>query len=551
MHRARIAAGTDNLRSGKGGPRNKARLSFSLLLASAIAFPVAAGDLLEETLGTRYQQQLLLSPAPPAYSVGALPGFAEPSAETAPFPGTAGNPGNLADTGFSDPRFALRLGSWQRDLIRKQGKFSFADKRDRNSLDLGARIPSLRIRFGLDRTETDLSMGDTAASLDAAAPKNAHAGKEEWAWRSAASIEVTPLLVPSLIVSGISSSPDADVMEAMALQGRLPAGWEWSMALGRKRIDFPLRLKLSGYSPIALPFQLRQNFLEAGLGYRHGPWEAAWSGHYQESGLPKALPQGYSLNDSGYAWRQNLLAAYDRLRSGSGYRVSLSLDAGLGEHVFQGMTRKGEKRYPFSWQNALQKDYSTRLDFRLNRGRFAYGGWLGGGESEYDALRPDVAFNRHFWDRNGVIDSYQGSLLGVFSDETWLLNGAVYAAQGATGLWAERAFYKWNCRAAVGYQYLLLQANTHLTRRQTTFLFGFKDETFDTAYPTVEADLIPVQLRLSRDWGDFFCDADASAELPARVRIHRSETAGVKRPPVASEYSGGMISGIRIGYRLR
>ena len=532
MHRARIATGTGN-RSGKGGP--KARLSFFLPLLSVLlvlpapALRAAAGDPFEAALGVDYQRQLLPSSKAPHPLVGNLPGFEEPSAETPAF---------SADSA----RIAARLGLWRRDLIRKEGRFAFADARDLGSLDLAAALPGVRLRISADRNDRDFSMGDSAESLDM--------GEKDWGWRAAASIDITPWLVPGLIVGGISSSPHADALEALALRGSLPLGLEWSMAIGRTNIDYPVDLKLKGYSRLSFPFQLRQAFREAALGFRQGPWQAAWSGRWTRGDVPKVRPQKYSVSDSASAWRQSVQAGYDGLRPGAGWKAMANADLGMGDHVFQGITVKGNNRYPFSWQQGIQKDYSLRADFQINHKRGESGAWIAGGESEFDAVRPDVPFNKHFWDRNGVLDSYEGSLLGVFNSETWLLNGAVFAAQAGAGIWEAGTVAGCRWRAALGYHYLLLEANSRLTRRQTTLLFSVDEQNFETTYPTVEADLIPVQLELSRAWGDFRVDAQAGAELPARIRIYRSQRSGVKRPPLASEYSGGISAGFQIGYRL-
>ena len=533
MHRARIATGTGKNRSGKGGP--KARLSFFLpvfplllvLLAPALAS--AAGDPFEEALGVDYQRQLLPASQAPRPLVGNLPGFNEPAAETPAF---------SADSA----RLAARLGIWSRDLIRKEGRFAFADARDLGTVELAAMLPGVRLRMAADRSDRDFFLGDTAQSLDM--------GEKEWGWRAAASIDITPWLVPSLIVGGISSSPHAVAMEALALRGSLPLGLDWSVAIGRSSIDYPVDLKLKAYSRLTFPFQLRQAFREAALGFHQGPWQAAWSGRWTRGEVPKVRPQKYSVSDSATAWRQSVQGGYDGLRPGAGWKGIVSAELGMGDHVFQGITTKGGNRYPFSWQQGIQKDYSLRADFQINHKRGESGAWITGGESEYDAVRPDVPFNKHFWDRNGVLESYEGSLLGVFNSETWLLNGAVYAAQAGAGVWEAGTLAGCRWRAALGYHYLLLESNSHLTRRQTTLLFSVDEQNFETTYPTVEADLIPLQLELSRAWGNVRVDAQAGAELPARIRIYRSEHGGVKRPPSASEYSGGLSAGFQIGYRL-
>lgn len=172
-----------------------------------------------------------------------------------------------------------------------------------------------------------------------------------------------------------------------------------------------------------------------------------------------------------------------------------------------------------------------------------------GGETEYDALRPESVFGHYLWDRNGVIDSYEGSILGVFSDETWLMNGAAYAAQAGAGLSRESTTWGWRHRLSLGYHYLLLQANSHLARRERSLFISTSESNVDRAYPTVEADLIPVALDLDRAWGPLRLIAGGQAEIPARIRVYRSGGGGSGKGGDAS-YGGGTTSRVRLEYRL-
>lgn len=534
MHRARIAAGAESFRSGGGGPL--ARLFISLLAtaaslaASLPASAPAAEDPFEAILGADYGRQLLPGSDAPEAAIGALPGFAATDLDTAA------------------PRISAAAAWRHRDLIGmdpgRPGAFGYRHQRSLGSLEFStAAIPGVELRGAADRVWRDMRLGDSAASVDM--------GDTGWAWRAAATIRLTPWLIPSLIVGGESSTPHGDALEAFAAAGYIPFGISWSLSLGRERRDFPVLLRLKEYEAISLPLQSRQRYAEAALRFTEGPWEAYWSGRWVESDLPRVPPQGYALGDSGSAWRQRALAAYDGLRPDGGWRASLDFDVGTGRRVFRGRNRKGSDFYPFSWQEGLHKDYSLRADFRIGGGRHSRGAWIAAGESEYDALRPAVAFNRHLWDRNGVIDSYEGSVLGIFNNETWLLNGAVYSAQASAGAWLELPLWDWDHHIAAGYRYLMLQANSRLTRRETTFILAYTEESFDRTWPTVEADLIPLEWRLSRGWGGFTVAMEARAELPARIRIHRpSGTEGGGSGEGGGEYSGGVTAGIRLGYRI-
>lgn len=305
-----------------------ARLSFCLLpcLALCGGASFAQGDPVEAALDADYGRQLLPGPEAPRPAVGALPGFA-------PDP---------ADTGAA-PRLAAGLSLMQRDLIRRNAAFSLADRRTQGAFDftLGA-LPGLELRFAADGQRRELGMGDTATAVDL--------GDDDWGWRAAASIPVSAWIIPSVIVGGRSSAPDGNALTALAFCGSTPIGLEWSLDLGRRRLDYPVTLKLRDYRPLSLPFLLRQDFQDLGLGYARGPWQAAWTGRWIQAGPPRTRPPGYSLQDSAALWRQEFRFAYDRLRQGSGFRAALDFDLASGDHVFQGLARKGANLYPFSWQ---------------------------------------------------------------------------------------------------------------------------------------------------------------------------------------------------------
>ena len=508
----------------KGGP--SARLSFFLGLLCWFGQP-SARDLLEDAFDADYRRQLIPGPEAPHPAIGALPGFDG----TAPCAG--------ADSAWH----GASVSAGDRYLIRRRARFGFAHRNTDAAFAfaLGA-APGVELRFAADRSRRALFLGDTAQSVAA--------GGADWGVRAAIEFPLTPLFVPAVVVGARSSSPGADELEALSFRGSTPIGLAWSFAWGRRHRDFPIRLKMPSYAPLAFPFLFRQDFREAGLALTRGPWQAAWSGRWTEARPPATRPMGYSLDDSAQAWRQEARGAYSR----NGFTAALDFDVGMGRHVFQARTRKGDRQRLFSWQRGRQADYAARADLACARRRASLGLWLAAGETEYDALHPEIPFGHYVWDRNGVIDSYQGSLLGVFSEETWLLHGAAYAGHAGLGMWWRSAWAGFAYRFSAGYQYLILQANSHLTRRRTAFLLGYTESSRDRIYPTVEADLLPAGLELERALDNFRVTIGGQAALPLRVRIDRGGDSGKSGARGGgggpADYAGGTVAGIRLGYRL-
>ena len=60
-----------------------------------------------------------------------------------------------------------------------------------------------------------------------------------------------------------------------------------------------------------------------------------------------------------------------------------------------------------------------------------------------EAYEPRDPAGKWFWDRNQIMDAYQGALLGVFSRETWLLEGSAQSQiQTADFNWRREFFHK-------------------------------------------------------------------------------------------------------------
>jgi hypothetical protein len=527
-------AGTGSSRSGKGGLR--ARLSFSGLLAcliSAAAPPVHAMDNpLASFLGLDLRRQVWMPALPPS---------ASPTAR---------------DT-LPPPRFSAVAEYDYLDLIRKRGGFFYDYGETVSALRLStAAIPGLDIRFSAERTGRDLVLGDTATSVDQSGG--------DWGWSGTIQYRFTPWIMPSVTVGGDSRANGNPAQRALGMSGRIPLGaarLDWSADLGERNSDYPLTAHLKDYRPLKLALQMRKGYGQASLAFRRGAWSMRWDGEWTRLAYPHVPPMGYYLADSGATWAYGAKAVYDGAGNGQGMRVTADIRMGFGSHAFRGAnhvlsgSREGLPRESsqtrFSYQEAEQRSYSTRVDLESHHGGYDWGAFLGASELEYDALRPEVAFNRHFWDRNGVIDSYQGSLLGVFNTETWLLNGAIYAAQGGGGIWAAKAWRGWRGQGGLAYARLILEANSSLTKRESSFLVAFTEEDFEAVYPTVTADVVTPELRVSRSAGRFVLSIEGAQALPVRVRMDRNGMeSGNPGTGDGESYSGGTRGKVSIGLRL-
>ncbi len=544
MHDSRISTGTDSLRPGKGGP--PVRLSFlrpghfefgKRILRSASTFAItigissaptaalftglsathatAADNPLQAFLGLDYGRQIWM-PALPVIAPDTLP----------------------------PPRMSASLELDYLNLIRKTGSFAYDHGETVSAAHLStAAIPEVEIHFTAERSDRDLDMGDTSTS--------ANLGGETWEWMGSVAYHLTPWLTPTVTVGGDSRAQREHAVRALGLKGETGFGLAWSAELGDEHRDFPLTLHLKEYRPLILPLQMRQGYARASLEYRLGAWSAGWSGLWSRMRYADVPPNGYALGDSGRSWSQSGKVARDGIWNGAGWKASAEIQLGYGSHAFHGLSRRDQTQTRFSYQEAEQRSYSLRADLQSAHRGWDWGAYAGAAELEYDALRPDVAYDRHFWDRNGIIDSYQGSLLGVFDDETWLLNGAAYLSQAGGGLWAAKSLGGWRGEAGLGYGHLTLEANSHLTKRETTLILAYKEEDFDKTFPNVDADVLTPELRVTGSWGGMFLKASAAQALPVRVSIARTGGSGGGGSGTSdNEYSGGTRGRVEIGWRL-
>ncbi|MDB5103874.1 MAG: hypothetical protein JWP91_1563 [Fibrobacteres bacterium] len=497
----------------------------AVLLTAALA--PALENPMQSFLGLDYRRQIWMQ---------ALPGV--PDGEGNGFP-RVGEPGS-----DSAPKFSGALSLDYSDLIRRSGRFFYDHGQSASGMRFAATaFPDMEIRFSAERSDADLDFGDASAWVDQSGVT--------WGWTGSAAYRPSPKLTATVTLGGDSRTSHENALRALSMGGTVGSGFAWSATLGERNRDFPLTLYLKDYRPLAIPLRLRQRFESLAFSYGKGPWTASWSGDWTRLGYANVPPQGYVLGDSGATWLQAANLAFDRRRGGEGPKATMDFRLGSGSHAFRGTTRKDLTQTRFSYQEGEHRSYSLRADLLSSHRAWEWGLYAGASELEYDALRPDAPFGRHFWDRNGVIDSYQGSLLGVFNSETWLLNGAAYAAQAGGGGWAEKVFFGCRAQAGLGYQRLVLESNSHLTKRETSLLVAVEEETFDTTYPKVTADVLTPEARVSRSWGPVYISAEAAQALPVRVEIRREgKAAGTSAGKGGDAYSGGTEGRVEIGWRL-
>ncbi len=506
------------------------------------AQPSPSADIFQSEFGWNPREQiwsptLPVPPVPltsPQAISGAMASPGSPSGDS----GSAGQPAGL-------PVCFAVVSAGRDDLIHKQGEFHFDQDLAQSGLRFGlSPISNIDFRFEVIKSRTEEEIGNSAASLDL--------DKSEWDWRMSIAYVWTPYLIPFGVVQGSTAVTGENSAANLGLRGSFPCGLRWMWSTETSRSDFPAELQLTEYKAMSMPMLSRARTQSLAVGFSRGRIDAEWAGQLRKMDYARLQSSEYALGDSGSSWRQELRVTYSGGRAPGNRKVTLDLSASEGDHALHGTALKPQGLYLFSYQDGTHSAYSARLDAQAGREAWEAGGDFAAAQSLWRANRPDVAYGKHLWDRNGVLDSYAGSLLGLFDDETWLFDGMLEVQSMSAGAWAAWFQKNWRLEIALAYHRLDLRSEYRLTRRTTSFLIAYEEKESDRTFPELAADIVTPELRLARSWGPVTLRTELSQALPIRVQLLRGRSAtagsGSSGTPSGSQFSGGLRAGAELGW---
>jgi hypothetical protein len=517
---------------GKKGTRIRLHLASALFLAAVSPPAGASEDLLNMVTGLDYGRHILMKPGPclEDQRVEPVPGL---RLRDMSCPEKAGPPPPTVSAAQS--------------------------LNHRNLLDKGGSAPDILYRENTATLELRLHphrMIDLRATGERGVWKREYEGSppgfawehnaDAWRLQGNAAFTLTPWLIPVL---SAGTGPGNEREFGVALRGVL-SGFSWSLATGRKQRDISLMLDLPDYTPLTLPFILRQDYRAAALSWTGQRVEAAWTTTMRENRHPDRFDSPYSLSDSG---RNITHAAGTALFGNVGetrYRASLEGEYVQGRHVFRGV-RAGEVPYQFSYEEARHHLGWLRADLQGSRGAWEGGLFAGGAWINATALRPETAGGRYFWDRSGVMDSFEGNVLDIFSRETWLFDGNARFSQKVWGGWLATPIAGWRCRLGVSYLALDGKAGGHLTKRTSMLIIAYTETDHFPESPEVRAQVLMPELKVSRRFGHAFLEASMAQAIPVGMTLRHSD--GTDAPTTGrggSKWSGGTEANLRIGWGI-
>lgn len=424
------------------------------------------------------------------------------------------------------------------NLIGKTGDFAFAHDDITSNFDLRLNfIPSLDIRSSVERAHRNRSIGDTGLQVNA--------DRFAWQSRNSASIPLVSWLVP-LIAAGWDSEGGWE--KAIALQGATRFELSWSLAIGRQGRTYPVILDPKGYQPLSMPLLLKQDIHALSVGWRHDPMDFGWTSRAQISRPPENPGGFYSLTDSGYNLEHIANLAYSDSNTWGHYKAALEGQYNSGSHVFFGI-KNSESPYQFGYQDTRNRNYSLRGDVQAGKKRWGTGVFWGTSSLHLTALRPSPVYGNYLWDRNGVLDSYEGNIFSLFNRETWLFDGDVDFRQWAAGGWAAWIAPHWRGQFGMAYNQVNLKAFGHLTKKTTTLLIAYTEEEYFQSFPGVRAHLLTPEMKFSSRWGHAFLEASAAQAIPVSIQLRRAQDpSSGESNSSSSSYSGGTSAGLKIGW---
>lgn len=418
----------------------------------------------------------------------------------------------------------LSLGAIHEDILTRKGSGTEFSAQE-TGVATGFRVdplPGLSLQAALGRSRQVRRLGDTALVLNQ--------GSTGWDGRLVAAFPLSPAFIPSAGLAFDSESDRENALVGIGLRGRAGRGLEWALVTGRRSLDLPLSLDLPEYKPMQVPFQLRQDFHGLCVTARRGPAELGWTGRLLIARRPRAQGISHALSDSGSVSEQALRLAFGGKTGGKvggdgwPWRLDGTLESGSGRHHFRGRIEDGEGRYSFGYLEALQRTLSARGEGRLDFTAWRASAFAGTSALEWNGYRPVSVAGKVFWERNAVLDSYEGSLLGVFNRETWLFDGDLQVFRLEAGGALDRLaggpprFGRFGGRLGLGWQRVELSARSHITKRTDIGILARSVEEVKHTPPKVIADLVTPDLRIDLDLSRRLgLSARASQAIPVRI----------------------------------
>jgi hypothetical protein len=536
-------------RSEKGGLY--ARLfSFGICygLLYGIGNPVAAEDSFESVAGVDYDRHLWMrtEPCGDAALVTSVPGLERE------------RPGCTESVVVPDPSFSRALYvAWEqeyRNLLSKKTTDTADESTRFRHTDLNSHLELryrplswVTFRSNLEYTRSERSLQDNSVGQNF--------GGTQWISRNALELFARSWFVPVFAV-GIGSEENREL--AVGLRGDL-SGFSWAAIAGTSEKNVPLVLRLENYSPMSVPLLERQEYQALTAGWRGGLWEFNGTARRRLDRHPDTFDPFYSLVDSGESREVLAGAAYSSAgRASSGkdsgalphFRISIEAEYLEGARVFRGV-RSTETLYQFAYEETRNRNAWARTDLRIERGTWRTGMYVGASSLDWDAVRPAIASGKHFWDRSGVLDSYEGNILNIFTRETWLFNGDFQYRQGATGMWAESTIRGWTIRPGLNVHILDAEAHGHLTKRTSTLIIAYTEEDYQLDFYGITAGFLTPELGLTRRLGRGRLEFFAAQAIPVSIRMRHGVDDGAGASQNLSSkrsYSGGTRANLRFSW---
>lgn len=214
-------------------------------------------------------------------------------------------------------------------------------------------------------------------------------------------------------------------------------GFSTSLALHHSRTRTVVTAKVPGYTPLEAEGSLALRGVEAGLGYRMPGLALEWRGALDHA-------QGIHPNEptlatafEGWLGRQGGALTWVRPQA---FTARLEGEGLLGNGTVIGYRGQTGPKYPFVYAPFDVFALRAALSIETETPWLTLGAGPQGAYGLAHLLRPDDPAGRWLWNRNLILDAYQGSLTGLFSRQTWLGTGRAEWIDIGGAVWAERRF---------------------------------------------------------------------------------------------------------------
>jgi hypothetical protein len=272
------------------------------------------------------------------------------------------------------------------------------------------------------------------------------------------------------------------------------------------------------------------------LGYNHSLFTIEWQGALDHFEATHPNENEIAADFEGWLGKQGGAFTWHR---------SPAFAARLEGEGFMAAGKVVSYRGRAGYENPFAHAPLDAFALRIATGFEYHGPWLtlgAGPQTTYARarlLQPNDPARRWLWNRNAILDAYQGSIAGLFSRQTWLGTGEAEMVDLAGSAWAEKTVaQKLKTQFLLSLHHLEYAAAADLLKRDTELLITTRETQVTLEKPRTARWVLQPQITLSRP-GRLGLQACISQAIPLGGGQESTGNGGDTPPAAGNAATGG------------